>query len=62
MGFDGICPLVNRQKTAGNHHGINGKSHYFECASFNIYVKLPEGIYVILIHVPLFFEESGGLT
>ena len=28
-----------------HRHAINGKSHYFDWAIFNSYVKLPEGIY-----------------
>jgi hypothetical protein len=36
-------PLVNIQKTMENHHAINGKTHYFDWAIFNSYVKLPEG-------------------
>ena len=28
VGFNGIYPLVNIQKTMENHHAINGKIHY----------------------------------
>jgi len=39
-----------------NHHAINGKTHYFDWAIFNSYVKLPEGIPFIHIHSSIIQE------
>ena len=36
-------PLVNVHITMDNHHLIDGKSHHFDWAIFNCYLKLPEG-------------------
>ena len=37
-------PLVNVYITMENHHVINGKTHYFDWAIFNSYVKLPGSV------------------
>ena len=34
-------------------HAINGKTHYFDLAIFNSYVKLPEGTSVVVLWVPV---------
>ena len=39
----GLPDLMNIQKTMERSTIFNGKTHYFDWASFNSYVKLPEG-------------------
>ena len=45
MGISWDLPSGKHTKNDGKiHHAINGKTHYFDWAIFNSYVKLPEGM------------------
>ena len=43
-----------------NHHAINGKIHYFDCAIFNCYVSSPEGVYIYIYIEPVSNIGSNG--
>ena len=60
-------PGKRLQKNDGKiHHAINGKSHYFDWAIFNSYVKLREGIWYLnpdlLFYSNLYSRKYGYLN
>ena len=48
IGSTRIYDLVNVYITMGNHHAFHGKTDVISMAILNIYVGLPEGMYICI--------------